>query len=124
MANYFPLQAGDRAGDYSESQSSTAADRRPTKQNNVQPEHGENRAPGFNSPEYPLFQVGNLAPSPFLSAPFPVVSTEGDTSGTGTTVHELDVLSYGDCYDPSAPTRVRDVANMWSVDTDSDGTNN
>jgi len=48
----------------------------------------------------------------------------GDTSGTGTEVHEIDFCEYGDSYDPTAPIRTRDVGSEWMVDTDNDGSRN
>jgi hypothetical protein len=121
MANRFPLQAGDVAPDFSGRDDSPAGDRRNQSVESVQSEEGTNRAPQHTEPVSPLWKCGQVAPISKHSAPFDPVHNEGDTSGDGTTIHSIDIYSYGDCYDPKSPTRVREVGSEWSVDTDFDG---
>ena len=121
MSNYYPLQPGDRSTTQSRTDSSSAADRRKQEVESVESKAGTNSAPGHDEPMYPLYKVGYLTPSEFLVAPFTPVLCEGDTSGEGTKCYEVDVDSYGDCYDSTAPARVRDVSGIWHMDTDHDG---
>lgn len=129
MANRFPLQPGDVAPDLSDYNFSTEADRRDpvatVVRSNPQNYHGDfpaadqSRAEGGR-----LWKVGQATPNEFLSAPFNVIQMDGDNSGMPAEVHEIDILKYGDCYDTTAPLRVRTVApadNNWSLDTDADG---
>lgn len=126
--NKFPLQPGDRTQGQSGllSENSTDADRRATSQDGLANPPGENAAPGHRDADNraPLWKVGQVHPNPFLTAPYPVVNMQGDTSGTGTEIHEIDIYEYGDGYDPTAPVRSRDVSSEWLVDSDHDGSKN
>lgn len=115
MANYDPLQAGDKAPNFSATDSSTSADRR------SQDNSGSNAASQAESPMGPLWRHGTPAPNSFLSAPFNVSTTD---EGAGDRIVEVDIFKYGDAFDQNAPTRVRDVGSSWSVDTDHDGEKN
>lgn len=124
MANKFPLQAGDRTPDLSDSFiNGPEADRREQDAPPVSAPMEQNAARSLEAPVTPLWRDGQLAPVRHM-APFDgvCVHTEGDTSGDGTTTHDVDIYSYGDCYDPTAPTRVR--TKDWVVDTDFDGSPN
>jgi hypothetical protein len=121
MSHKYPLQIGDVAPDFSGRDSSSAADRREQSVATVQSEEGTNRAPEPGSPVAPLWKVGQVHPISAHSAPYDPVYMEGDTSGDGTTIHAIDIYSYGDCHDPHAPTRVRETGSEWKVDTDFDG---
>lgn len=55
-------------------------------------------------------------------ASYEVVHDEGDTSGDGTKIHEINCEKYGDAFDPTAPMRVRIAP--WTMDTDNDGRKN
>jgi hypothetical protein len=118
MSDPHPLQAGDRSSNQSRTDSSTAADRRSQEVGSIHSEEGENRS-GM-SPAPPMFKVGYLNPSGFLTPPYNPVFCEGDTSGEGTKCYEVDIDAYGDSYDPTAPIRVRQ-ADQWSLDSDHDG---
>jgi len=121
MANKYPLQAGDRAPDFSGRDASTAGDRRTQASPPVESFEGNQAAPSKHQPDAgPLWRPGQIAPEARNSAPFPCIHTEGDTSGTGTKVYEIDICSYGDTYDPTAPTRIRTVDN-YELDSDYDG---
>jgi hypothetical protein len=115
---YDPLQAGDRLTTRgSSTDSSSAADRRSQVVGSVQSENGENRSGGSPaSPEFKVGYLGNLLHRP----PFDPVLCEGDTSGEGTKIYDIDVAAYGDSYDPTAPMRVR-FADQWQMDSDHDG---
>lgn len=117
MSHPYPLQPGDRSSDLSSRDSSLAGDRRPDSVG------GNNAAPSLTSPETPLWRAGQLAPVRH-TPPFAPIEMQGDTSGEGTEVRELDIYKYGDDYDPTAPMRVREVGSNWSVDTDFDGEKN
>ena len=125
MSNPYPLQPGDRAPNYSGRDASQAGDQRPENQwdpNRADEGHGRNAAPQFEEPNSsPLWKVGQLAPNAFLTAPYPHMDTEGDTSGAGTEVHEINTRQYGEDYDSTAPVRSRDVTAIWKMDTDNDG---
>lgn len=121
MANKYPLQAGDIAPDFSERETSPAADRRDQHAAPVSSYEGDQDAPSLTSSVAPLWKCGQVAPTSKNTPPFEPVHMEGDTSGDGTTIHSIDIYSYGDCYDPKSPTRVREVGSEWSVDTDFDG---
>lgn len=53
--------------------------------------------------------------------PYSVEHTEAEGS---TETHDINIRKFGDCYDPTAPMRVRDVTAEWQMDTDSDGEKN
>ena len=120
MANKFPLQAGDRTPDFSGRDTSTAADRRSQEIADIHKFEGGNPAPSRTEPVGPLWKTGQVAPNGFLTAPFTPIHTEGDTSGEGTKCYEIDIYSYGDSIDPTAPTRSRTVDN-YTLDSDFDG---
>ena len=125
MSNIKPLQPGDQVQTSSSwSDSSTAADRRPTSNDGLDNQPGENAAPPHPGPnlDAPLWKVGQVHPNSFLSAPFPVIHTQGDTSGTGTQEYEINIYEYGDCYDPTSTVRSRTAP--WDVDTDFDSSKN
>jgi len=131
MANRFPLQAGDVAPDYSDNRFDSGADRRAPEvtiaQSNPQYSQGENMTPDQDRPEGRLWKVGQAEPESRHSAPFPVIMMDGDNNGYPAEVHEIDIYSYGDAYDPTAPMRVRSVAppeNHWELDSDRDGHRN
>lgn len=129
MANRFPLQSGDRAPDFSSTDSSRAGDRRPAMQdtrndrpkgntwepeeqyNGISPEFGSNRSGASPAPE--VWRAGSPAPT------FRIPSAESSPEGAETEVREVDICLYGDGYDPKSPMRVRVVD--WNVDTDYDG---
>lgn len=123
MAHNFPLQAGDVSSERGRRDASPAGDRREQNIESEQSVTGTNAAPQAGKPMYPLFPVGSLEPSSFLAAPFPVIKMEGDTSGEGTKIHEIDIYSYGDNWDSTAPIRVRTVDN-YDLDSDFDGHKN
>jgi hypothetical protein len=114
MANRFPLQPADASSDLSDYSFSPEADRR------SQQSTGANPAGDMDRPEGRLWKVGQAVPNDFLMAPFPVVHMDGDNNGSPAEVHEIDILKYGDCYDPTAPIRVRTVDN-YKLDSDNDG---
>jgi hypothetical protein len=124
MAHKFPLQPGDRTqGQSGMTESSTVADRRATEQSGLANPPGENAAPSFGEADSsPLWKVGQVHPNSFLTAPYPVIHTEGDTSGTGTEEYEINIYEYGDAYDPTSTVRSRTAP--WDVDTDFDGSKN
>lgn len=132
MADPHALQRGDVAPDLSDYNFSTEADRRSQEatvvRSNPMNYHGEYPAADQSRPEGGrLFKVGQATPSEFLSAPYPVIRMDGDNNGYPAEVHEIDILSYGDAYDPTAPIRVREVApeeNHWDLDSDQDGHRN
>jgi len=117
MANPYPLQPGDRSSNYSGSDSSTSADRRPASDNPVRPEGGTHSAPQAEAPMGDLWRAGSLAPTYRLPEP---VHCVGDNAGAPDEVHEININVYGDCYDPEAPMRVR-VVRDWTFDPDNDG---
>ena len=122
MSNRFPLQPADRSFDPSVNRGSTIADRRADDQNPYSDDQpGANAAPSLGAPMDLRWTPGTLAPDPFHQAPFAPIYMEGDSSGDGTVVHEVDTCSYGDDYDPTSPMRVREVGRDWSLDTDRDG---
>jgi hypothetical protein len=126
MANPKPLQRGDVAPDLSDYNFSNEADRRADQtvtivRSNPQNYHGEYPAADQSRAEGGrLWKVGQATPNEFLSAPFPVIQMDGDATGYPAEVHEIDLDSYGDCYDPTAPMRVRTVTN-YHLDSDHDG---
>lgn len=120
MAHKIPLQPGDSTqGQSGLYENSTAADRRPS-QTGSGSAPGENAAPSYGESETPLYRIGYLNPTAKHAPPYEAIYMEGDSSGAGTTIHEIDICSYGDAYDPTAPTRVRFVDN-YSLDSDGDG---
>lgn len=129
MADRHPLQPGDVAPDLSDYNFSNEADRREQSTATARPAqtyyHGEYPAADQSRPEGGrLWKVGQATPNEFLSAPFPVISMDGDANGMPTQVHEIDICAYGDAYDPTAPMRVRTVASAeqhWGLDSDNDG---
>jgi len=133
MANRYPLQPGDVTPDLSDYNFSNEADRRADQtvtvaRSNPHNYHGEYPAADQARPEAGrLFRPGGLMPNEFLSAPFPTILMDGDNNGSPAEIHEIDVDSYGDCYDTTAPMRVRTVSpaeNSWRLDTDHDGQRN
>ena len=121
MSNYDPLQAGDRLQVREPVRvEHTGADRRSQEVDTVQSEEGTNRAPSHGNHDGPMYKIGYIKMSPILEPPYNPVLCEGDTSGEGTQIYELDIDSYGDSYDPTAPMRVRQ-ADQWTMDTDHDG---
>lgn len=130
MANRYPLQPGDVAPDYSDSSSSTEADRRPQQATVVRANpmsyHGDFPAADQSQPEGGrLWKVGQASPT--RSAPWDVIQMDGDNNGIPAEVHEIDIYSYGDAYDPTSPMRIRQVAPAeaaWSFDSDMDGHRN
>jgi hypothetical protein len=125
MANRHPLQPGDVAPDLSDYSFSNEADRRSqetmTARSNPMHYHGEYPAADQARPEGGrLWKVGQAVPN--FSAPFSVIEMDGDNNGQPAEVHEIDIYSYGDGYDPTAPMRVRTAP--WSMDTDNDGKKN
>lgn len=133
MANRFPLQRGDVAPDLSDYNFSNEADRRADQtvtvpRSNPQNYHGEFPAADQSRPEAGrLFRPGSALPNEFLSAPFPVIMQDGDNTGYPAEVREIDIDAYGDCYDTTAPMRVRTVApaeSHWDLDSDHDGHRN
>jgi hypothetical protein len=123
MAHPYPLQSGDRSTNQSGRDASTAGDRRDQNIESVQSYDGHNSAPQGDTPRGPVYGIGDMAPSPFLCAPYPVVHMEGDTSGEGTQIHQIDIYAYGDSLDSTAPIRVRTVDN-YELDSDFDGHKN
>jgi hypothetical protein len=129
MARPYALQPGDVAPDLSDYNFSNEADRRQPEvtvaRSNPMHYHGEYPAADQARPEGGrLWKVGQAQPNEFLSAPFPVIEMDGDNNGTPAEVHEVDIYTYGDAYDPTAPARVRDVSSEWHMDTDFDGKRN
>lgn len=123
MANKYPLQPGDVAPDLSDYNFSTEADRRDpvvTKvRSNPMNYHGDFPAADQSRPEAGrLFKVGQATPN--FAAPFETIYMDGDASGQPAEVHEINILEYGDSYDPTAPIRTR-VADNWTLDSDNDG---
>ena len=133
MADRHPLQPGDVAPDLSDYNFSNEADRR-ADQSAMAPRanphnyHGEWPAADQARPEGGrLWRPGQVQPNDFLSAPFQTILMDGDNNGMPAEIHEVDILSYGDAYDPTVPARVRIVApseNHWSLDSDNDGHRN
>lgn len=123
MANPFPLQVGDVAPDFSGRDASPAGDRRRSDAAPVEPFNGNQAAPQLDSPVYPLFRDGYAEMKSEHCAPFAPILTQGDTSGEGTKVYAIDVYSYGDTYDSTAPSRIREADN-WTLDSDFDGKRN
>lgn len=132
MADPHPLQRGDVAPDVSDYNFSTEADRRSqdvasakkigSNYHGEYPSADQSRAEGGR-----LWKVGQADRTPFLSAPYPVISMDGDNTGYPAEIHEIDIDAYGDAYDPTAPMRVRTVApaeNHWELDSDHDGHRN
>lgn len=108
------------APDYSVNRGSVVADRREDDQNPYTDEQpGANAAPSGRSADNLSWPPGYLDRAKNQSPE--VIYMEGDTSGMGTKVQEIDTCSYGDDYDPTSPLRVRDVTSKWKVDTDHDG---
>jgi len=121
MSNRYPLQDGDRSFDASVNRGSTVADRRADDPNPYTDEPpGGNAAPSSGSAVDLSWKVGQLAPAKH-TPPYSAIYMEGDTSGDGTAVHEVDICQYGDDYDPTAPMRVREVGRDWAFDSDQDG---
>lgn len=118
MSHRFPLQAGDVAPDFSGRDSSTAADRRPDRENpSTENQPGANAAPSGTSPVGGLWVPGQPAPNSFLSAPFDPIYTD---EGANDEVKEIDCSQYGDAFDPEAPLRVM-IDTRWNFDPDGDG---
>jgi len=131
MADPHPLQSGDRAPDLSDYNFSTEADRRADQtvtvvRSNPQNYHGDYPAADQSRPETGrLWKVGQAVPN--FGAPFQTILMDGDNNGMPAEVHEIDIDSYGDAYDPTAPARVRLVSpseNSWNLDSDHDGQRN
>lgn len=130
MANKYPLQPGDVTPDLSDYNFSNEADRRgqetTTARSNPMHYHGEYPTTDQARPEGGrLWKVGQATPT--MAAPWPVIEMDGDNTGYPAEIHEIDILSYGDAYDPTAPLRVRNVApseSHWSLDSDADGHRN
>lgn len=122
MAHSYPLQPGDRSSEQGRTDSLLTGDRRSQDAAPVGSMTGNQVGPQFEAPMDPLWKCGQVAPISKHSAPFSPIEMEGDTSGDGTTIHAIDIYSYGDCHDPKAPTRVRTAD--WTVDTDYDGAEN
>ena len=125
MSDPHPLQRGDVAPDLSDYNFSNEADRRPGKTTSAHSStmnyHGEYPSADQSRPEGGrLWKVGQATPNAFLSAPFPVISMDGDNTGYPAEVHEIDILSYGDAYDTTSPIRVR-TADNYNLDSDNDG---
>jgi hypothetical protein len=126
MSDPHPLQPGDRAPDLSDYNFSNEADRRADQA--VHPAraigsnyHGEYPAADQSRAEAGrLWKVGQATPNEFLTAPFPVVRMDGDNNGMPAEIVEIDILKYGDCYDPTTPMRIRTVTN-YHLDSDNDG---
>jgi hypothetical protein len=124
MADRHPLQRGDVAPDLSDYNFSNEADRRADQtvtvpRSNPHNYHGEYPANDQSRPEGGrLWKVGQAQPN--FAAPWPTILMDGDNTGYPAEVHELDIDSYGDCYDPTAPMRVRTVTN-YHLDSDHDG---
>lgn len=113
MADRHPLQAGDVAPDLSDYNFSNEADRRDQNYHGYRPAADQARAESGR-----LWKVGQAMPN--LSAPFNVIRMDGDNNGQPTEVREIDMDAYGDCYDPTAPLKVRTVPN-YHLDSDHDG---
>lgn len=133
MADPHALQRGDVAPDLSDYTFSNEADRRADQtvtvaRSNPHNYHGEYPAADQARPEAGrLWRPGQAQPNAFLSAPFPTILMDGDNTGYPAEIHEIDINAYGDCYDPTAPMRVRTVApaeNHWDLDSDHDGHRN
>lgn len=132
MANRNPLQPGDVAPDLSDYNFSNEADRRSQEtapaRSSSSNYHGEYPSADQSRPEGGrLWKVGQATPNEFLSAPFPVISMSGGNPDQPDEVHEIDILSYGDAYDPTSPARVRIVSpseNHYNFDSDHDGHRN
>jgi hypothetical protein len=121
MSDPHPLQPGDRAPDLSDHNFSNEADRRDQRVAGSN-YHGNYPSAAQDRPEGgPLWKCGQATPNEFLSAPFNVISMDGDNTGYPAETHEIDIDSYGDCYDTTAPARTRDVTSVWHLDTDHDG---
>ncbi len=132
MADPHALQRGDIAPDLSDYNFSNEADRRGQEvtvaRSNPMYYHGEYPAADQARPEGGrLWKVGQAVPNSFLSAPYPVITMDGDNNGQPAEVHEIEIREYGDAYDPTSPLKVRTVApaeSHWDVDTDHDGYRN
>lgn len=130
MADRHPLQSGDVTPDLSDYNFSNEADRRSQDVASAKSigsnYHGEYPAADQSQAEGGrLWKVGQAVPN--LQAPWDVIHMDGDNTGYPAEVHELDMNAYGDCYDPTAPMRVRTVApaeNHWGLDSDNDGHRN
>jgi hypothetical protein len=128
MANRYPLQSGDVTPDLSDYNFSNEADRRADQtvhapRSNPHNYHGEYPANDQGRPEGGrLWKVGQATPT--QQAPWPVILMDGDNNGNPAEIHEVDVNAYGDCYDPTAPMRTRDVSSEWTLDSDHDGQKN
>lgn len=130
MADPHPLQPGDKSSDLSDYNFSNEADRREqgnyVVKSNPMYYHGEYPAADQAQAELGRkFQAGSLQPT--MQAPWTVIAMDGDNNNMPAEVHELNIDSYGDAYDPTAPARVRIVApaqNHWSLDSDHDGFRN
>lgn len=125
MADRHPLQPGDITPDLSDYNFSNEADRREQVAHvgmaNPQRKHGPFMADDQSQAAAGrLWKVGQAAPEDFLSAPFQVIMMDGDNNGNPAVVTEIDLDKYGDCYDPTAPMRIRTVDN-YSLDSDHDG---
>lgn len=127
MADPHALQRGDVSPDFSDYNFSNEADRR-------QPEtyHSPSNPMNYHG-QYPAadqaqaeagrrFKVGQATPT--MQAPWSVIEMDGDNNGQPAEVHEIEILKYGDCYDPTSPMRVREVGSEWKMDTDNDGQRN
>lgn len=121
MANFKPLQPGDRV-QVSEpvSVNKDSADRRSQDVSSVQSYEGTNRDSAQSNFNGPLYKVGYIDMSPILKPPYNPILCEGDSTGEGTEIYEINIDSYGDSYDPTAPIRVRN-ADQWTLDSDNDG---
>ena len=117
MAHPYPLQSGDRAPNFSGSDSSKAADRRMDDDNpSTENQPGANAAPSYGAPEALEWRAGQPPPVAWQRAPFAVTSSNDAPVDT----IEIDCSIYGDAYDPNAPLRVRQD-NEWNFDPDHDG---
>lgn len=118
MAEPRPLQAGDRAPDYSGVDSSTAADRRPETENPPHPEMGTHAAPSYTGPQGLIWKAGQQAPD----CTYETLRSGPENGRDGEdVVHEINMSAdYGDAFDPEAPMRVM-IDTRWNFDPDNDG---
>ena len=117
MAHPFPLQAGDVAPDFSERDASLGAEQRADATGPVGSYQGVNAADQLSSGKSPLFRAGQMAPVRHTP---PYATVDSNDLSEPDVVHEVDILRYGDAYDPTAPMRVRQADN-WTLDSDNDG---
>ena len=127
MADPHALQRGDVSSDLSDYNFSNEADRREPQtyvvRSNPMNYHGQYPAADQAQAEGGRkFQVGSLTPT--MQAPWSVIEMDGDNNGMPAEVHEININSYGDSYDPTSPMRVRDVGSEWRMDSDEDGVRN